>query len=272
MLYYLYNILDFRRIYMRLGICAKSDKFEYIKNLGFDYIEHTLTSISRMSDDEVEAVKAELDRCQLSIDAVNLFCKADMKLSCGVDFDAVRAYAESALAKAARLGTKILVIGSGGARRIPDGCSIEEAEKNFKAVLNIVADVASANGIRIAVEPLNYKECNFINTLADAAKICEELGREDVGCVLDLYHFYMNGEDMADIAKYGKYIIHVHIARMNEDRGTPTLADADWVTDAVLALERIGYSGRMSLESSYEPDFETAVKNYAELLESIKIK
>lgn len=257
---------------MRLGICAKSDKFEYIKNLGFDYIEHTLTSISRMSDGEIEELRTELERCQLSIDAVNLFCKSDMKLSFGVDLDAVRAYAESALAKAARLGTKILVIGSGDARRIPDSCSIEEAEKNFKAVLNTVADVAVANGISIAVEPLNHKECNFINTLADAAKICEELDRDNVGCVLDLYHFYMSGEDMSDIEKYGKHIIHVHIARMNEDRGTPTLADADWVTDAVLALERIGYRGRMSLESSYKPDFDTAVKNYAELLENIKIK
>ena len=257
---------------MRLGICAQSEKFEYIQKLGFDYIEHTLTSISRMSDTEVEALRVELDRCQLSIDAVNSFCKSDMKLSFGVDLDAVRAYSESALAKAARLGTKILVIGSGGARRIPDGCSVEDAEKNFKAVLNTVADVAAAHGIRIAVEPLNRKECNFINTLANAAKMCEELGRDNVGCVLDLYHFYMSGEDMSDIEKYGKHIIHVHIARMNEDRGTPTLADADWVTNAVFALDRVGYSGRMSLESSYYPDFETAVKNYAYMLEAIGVK
>ena len=257
---------------MKFGICTGAEKLEYIKGLGFDYAEGNLSAISKMTDEKFDIVCAALEKTHMSFEAVNGFCSPDLKLSYNIDLKAIKAYAEMALARAARLGTKIVVVGSGGARRIPDGCSIEEAEKNFKAVLNIVADVASANGIRIAVEPLNYKECNFINTLADAAKICEKLGREDVGCVLDLYHFYMNGEDMADIEKYGKYIIHVHIARMNEDRGTPTLADADWVTDVVLALERIGYSGRMSLESSHEPDFETAVKNYAELLESIKIK
>ncbi len=257
---------------MRLGICAKSDKFEYIKKLGFDYVEYTLTSISRMSDEEIEELRAELDRYQLSVEAVNLFCKSDMKLSWDVDLDQIKTYSEKALAKAASLGVQILVIGSGGARRIPDGCDVEAAEKNFKTVLNTVADVASANGIRIALEPLNLKECNFINTLADAVKICEDLGREDVGCVLDLYHFYMNGEDMADIEKYGKHIIHVHMARMNEDRGAPTLKDADCVRAVVAALERIGYSGRISLESSYDPDFETAVQNYAYLLEEIGLK
>ena len=257
---------------MKFGICTGAEKLEYIKGLGFDYAEGSLSAISKMTDEKFDIVCAALEKTQMSFEAVNGFCSPDLKLSYNIDLKAIKAYAEMALARAARLGTKIVVIGSGGARKIPDGCSVEEAEENFKMALVTVADVASVYGMKVAIEPLNHKECNFINTLADAAKICEELDRDNVGCVLDLYHFYMSGEDMSDIEKYGKHIIHVHIARMNEDRGTPTLADADWVTDAVLALERIGYRGRMSLESSYKPDFDTAVRHYSDLLSDLGLK
>ena len=76
---------------------------------------------------------------------------------------------------------------------------------------------------------------------------------------------------MADIAKYGKYILHTHIARMNDDRGTPSAEDEGDVRAFLSTLEGIGYCGRMSLECSYLPDFETAIKNYVDLLGSMGV-
>ena len=255
---------------MKFGICTGAEKLEYIKGLGFDYAEGSLSAISKMTDEKFDIVCAALEKTQMSFEAVNGFCSSDLKLSYNIDLKAIKAYAEMALARAARLGTKIVVVGSGGARKIPEGCSVEEAEENFKMALVTVADVASVYGMKVAIEPLS--DDNFIKTLAQAAKICEDIGRDDIGCIVDLFHFYKNGEDMADIAKYGKYILHTHIARMNDDRGAPEAEDADDVKAFVSALESVGYNGRMSLECLYCPDFETAVKNYAELLENIKIK
>ena len=255
---------------MKFGICTGAEKLEYIKGLGFDYAEGNLSAISKMTDEKFDIVCAALEKTQMSFEAVNGFCSPDLKLSYNIDLKAIKAYAEMALARAARIGTKIVVVGSGGARKIPEGCSVEEAEENFKMALVTVADVASVYGMKVAIEPLS--DDNFIKTLAQAAKICEDIGRDDIGCIVDLFHFYKNGEDMADIARYGKYILHTHIARMNDDRGAPEAEDADDVKAFVSALESVGYNGRMSLECSYKPDFDTAVKNYAELLENIKIK
>ena len=257
---------------MKFGICTGAEKLEYIKGLGFGYAEWSLSAISKMTDEKFDIVCAALEKTHMSFEAVNGFCSPDLKLSYNIDLKAIKAYAEMALARAARLGTKIVVVGSGGARKIPEGCSVEEAEENFKMALVTVADVASVYEMKVAIEPLNHKECNFINTLADAAKICEDIGRDDIGCIVDLFHFYKNGEDMADIAKYGKYILHTHIARMNDDRGAPAAEDADDVKAFVSALESVGYNGRMSLESSYKPDFDTAVRHYSDLLSDLGLK
>lgn len=254
---------------MRIGICTGTDKLEYLKSLGFDYVEANLSKLAGMSDEEFEAMCAEHDRTRMPVESVNLFCGGEPRLSCDIDTDAIRAYSERALARAARVGVETVVIGSGRARKLLEGYTLEEAEESFCRALRTVSDVAVGFGIKIAIEPLS--DNNFIKTLADAAKICEAVGRENVGCTVDLFHFYKNGEDMADIAKYGKYIIHTHIARMNDDRGAPAAEDEGDVQTFLSALKGIGYCGRMSLECSYHPDFETAVKNYADLLVSMGV-
>ena len=254
---------------MRIGICTGTDNLEYLKSLGFDYVEANLSKLANMSDEEFETVCAELDRTQMPIESVNLFCGAETRLSCGIDPDAIKAYAERALARAARVGVETVVIGSCKARKIPEGYTFEEAKESFCRALEVISDVAVGFGIKIAIEPLS--DDNFIKTLADGAAICEAVGRENVGCIVDLFHFYKNGEDMADIAKYGKYILHTHIARMNDDRGAPSTEDEGDVRAFFSALEGIGYCGRMSLECSYRPDFETAVKNYVDLLRSMGV-
>ena len=65
--------------------------------------------------------------------------------------------------------------------------------------------------------------------------------------------------------------MHVHIARMNEDRGAPTLADADMMKKVLAALDEIGYCERASLEAACKPDFDTAAGNYAELLKYLGV-
>ena len=254
---------------MKIGVCAKSAQLEYVKSLGYDYVEFALSRAAKWSDEELEAALAATARTGLRAEVFNGFCSSDLYLSHDVDLDAIKAYCKTALPRAERLGCEILVVGSGGARNIPEGYDVSAAKDNFKRVLCTVADVASAHGIKVAIEPLNRKETNLANTLAESAEICAEIGREDVGFIVDLFHVYKNGEDMADIAKYNEYILHAHIARRNDDRRIPTREDAADLIEFLAALQDAKHCKRMSLEGRFHPDFESATKEFYELWTSV---
>ena len=254
---------------MKFGVC--SSRFELAKSLGFGYTELALSSIAEMSDGDFEKMLTELESSQLRAEAFNGFCRSYLRLSQDIDLDAIKAYSERALERASRLGARVVVVGSGGARKISEDYSVELAEENFKNALCTIADVAAKYGIKVAIEPLNVYECNFINTLADAAKICKAAKRENLGIIADIYHMYRNGEPLSEIVKYREHIMHVHIARMNEDRGAPTLADAEMMKKLFAVLNEIDYQGRLSLEASCKPDFYTAAGNYAELLKYLGV-
>lgn len=254
---------------MKIGVCAKPTRLDCIKSLGYDYAEFALTSTAKWSDEELDAAHAALKRAELRAESFNGFCPSDLYLSHDVDLDAIKTYCQKALPRAERLGCEILVVGSGGARRFPEEFDINAAKDNFKRALCTIADVASAHGIKVAIEPLNRKETNLANTLAEAAEICEAIGRDDVGCIVDLFHVYKNGEDMADIATYGEHILHAHIARRNDDRRIPLTEDAVDLIEFWTALQNARRCKRMSLEGSFHPDFESAVKEFYELWTSV---
>ena len=49
-------------------------------------------------------------------------------------------------------------------------------------------DTLSAYGVTMAIEPLNRFETYFLNTAADAAKLCDEVGHPNVGVLFDTFH------------------------------------------------------------------------------------
>ncbi len=255
---------------MKIGVCTDAARLGLVKSLGYDFAEFNLTVTSKLSDDEFNAAVAESEKQGMRIETFNNFVPADIKLSADIDLDTIRSYSNAAFARAERLGGEIIVIGSGGARRIPDGYDKNVAHDNFARALDTIADCAKAHNLKIAIEPLNFHEVNLINTLKDAYEMCQKVGREDVGYIVDLYHFYRNGEDWADIKKYGEGLIHTHLARMNEDRGAPTMDDIEDVRTFMKSLEGIGYDARMSLECTFRPTFEEAISKSADMFAAMK--
>ena len=252
---------------MKFGVCAPFERMEWIHELGFDYMEARLKDVAGMCDEELEQIQKRLAGLGMRAETFNLFCPSELRLSCNVDEDSLRAYAKVAFSKAERLGGEIAVVGSGKARAILEGFSLEAAKDRFARALELIADVAKEHHMKIVIEPLNRKETDLVNTLADAAEMCARIGRPDIGALVDLYHFYRNGEDITDIQTYGEYILHTHIARRNDDRGAPCLENgAEGAKEFLAALERIGYRGRISLESSSKFDFAESTTKYATLL------
>lgn len=258
---------------MKLGVCTKLERIDIIKNLGFDYIEPKLFDVSNMTEEELSDARKILDSHGMNAETYNIFCPKEFNISYAADEYEISAYTRRALANAQKLGGEIIVVGSGKARNIPEEIPFEAGRDKFKRVLSLVADIAADYNIKVALEPLNANETNLINTLADASKICEEVGKANLGFLADLFHMYRSGEECSEILKYKDQILHAHIAKRDETRGAPGISDrAEDLIEFHDALTKIGYKGRISLEASSKNDFETSVKNFAELADHLKLR
>jgi sugar phosphate isomerase/epimerase len=150
------------------------------------------------------------------------------------------------------MGVKICVLGSGGSRAIPEGADPEEIWNKFTAIVAEVGRIAEKHGIRIAVEPLRHKETNLIHTVAEAMDVALRSRAENVGALVDFYHFHMNGEADDGLTPAGKRLFHAHIARPNEDRRMPMEEDIPTVDKWVAMLRDVDYCGNLSLEGKID--------------------
>lgn len=102
-------------------------------------------------------------------------------------------------------------------------------------------------GVRVAVEPLNRFETFFLNTAADALRLCEEVAHPNIGVLYDTFHANIEEKNQAAaIRLLGKHIFHVHTCE--NDRGIPGSGPIDW-PGVIGALKAIGYDDWLVIES-----------------------
>ncbi len=253
---------------MRFGVCSKFDYFPWIEAAGYDYYEGVLSHIAAMSQEEYSALEKKLKEAKVHLEGTAVFIKGSARLiGEAADFEALAEYADFALGRAAKLGAKFAVLGSGKARSIPEGFSRARGEAQFMEVARICGDAAQKYGMKLAIEPLNYEETNLINTIAEGLEFCKKLHHPAIGLVADLFHMYMVGEDPSILKEAKDYLVHLHIARPDPDRAAPSMADAKILREWAKSLKECGYDGRMSLECSWKPSVEKSLEKMLEVKE-----
>jgi sugar phosphate isomerase/epimerase len=132
-----------------------------------------------------------------------------------------------------------------------------------------VVEYAASRAVRIAIEPLNRYETDFIFNAADGMRVVDDLGYDNVGLMLDTFH--MNIED-ASIAngfrQASDHVWHVHIADSN--RLHPGAGHIDF-GEVFGALEAIDYDGYVSGEMVPLPDPDTAAERTAAFFRSMNV-
>jgi sugar phosphate isomerase/epimerase len=233
----------------RLGVCTSITNAAAVKSAGGDYVEESVQGFLVPDKPESEfRPKAEAAAAApLPVQACNSFLPASLK-SVGPDArpDAIVAYAETAFRRAREIGITTVVFGSSGSRSIPDGFDRVEARRQFVALLRRLGPVAKANGVVIAVEPLNRDETNFINTVAEGAAIVREAGHPSVRLLADIYHMLRENEGPDALVAAGPLLRHVHVAE--RERRTPPGVAGDDLRPYLRALRRTGYAGAISIE------------------------
>ena len=111
--------------------------------------------------------------------------------------------------------------------------------------LREVNDHARKEGIRVAVEPLNRFETNFINRHDQALALAEAVG-PDCGVCLDAFHMNMEEANFRQaILNTGDRLFDYHVADNN--RMACGQGALNW-RDIVGTLKEIGYDGALTVE------------------------
>ena len=234
----------------QIGVCVDPDKFEAAQAAGFDYVETNASKVAALSDEDFEKLAAQVARLRIPLAATMSFIPAAIKLT-GPDVDPARqmAYVTAALGRLKRLGVKVVVLGSGGARRVPDGFSTDEAFAQLVDFCRRTAPIARENGITVVVEPLRRQETNIINSAREGLALVRAVDRPEIRLLVDYYHLMEEGESPDVIADAGPLLAHTHIANP-KGRVFPLDADESPYAGFFSNLCKIGYAGRMSIEAS----------------------
>lgn len=227
---------------------------EQLNEIGYDYIELSLSHITALEEEKFLKLKSILDTSRTKCEVCNNFFPPQIRLT-GSDtrIDEIMEHIKKALNRASQMGTKIIVFGSGPAKNIPADFPHEKAWIQIVDLLKNVDSLAATYGITIAIEPLRKAECNIVNTLSEGLKLAKEVNREHIKLLVDFYHMSIEKEDPEVIFEAGDVLKHVHFAR-SEGRIFPKDILEDNYMPFISNLKKSGYVGRISVEA-YSKDF-----------------
>jgi len=115
--------------------------------------------------------------------------------------------------------------------------------------LRPLAESAAAQGVTLALEPLNRFDGSLLNTVAQTREVVDQV--PGAGIALDTFHLHIEERDLAAAVRVaGERLAHVQVC--GNDRGVPGGDLFDWAT-FFQALADIGYSGVVNIESFIAP-------------------
>jgi len=113
--------------------------------------------------------------------------------------------------------------------------------------LRAAGEYAGERGVGLAIEPLNRFETDLINTVDQGLDLCERVGLDNVGLLLDTFHMNIEEKSVPDaIRRAGGRMRHFHACE--NDRGAPGSGHVDW-GPVLSAVREIDYAGHVTIES-----------------------
>jgi D-psicose/D-tagatose/L-ribulose 3-epimerase len=234
---------------VQVGWCTPLKGLDAARAAGFEYVELSTSEVAALPDPDFEAAAEHVRQVGLPAPVANLFLPATLKVTGQIDVEQQLIYVKHAFARLSRLGTKIVVFGSGGARRAPDGSPRDEAFKQLVEFGRRVALEGRRTGITIAVEPLRRQETNIINSASEGLQLVEAVNDPNFQLMIDFYHLASEGEDPDIVLRAGPHVVHLHMANP-QGRVFPLAWDEYDYAPFFANLRRIGYDKRISVEAT----------------------
>lgn len=165
------------------------------------------------------------------------------------------AYLQDLVRFGLEIGGRIAVVGSPAQRGLLPGVTYEQAWEWFREALLAAAETEGAEGFTLCLEPLAPITGNsFLFTAAEAVAMAREIGRPNVGVIIDCYSGVRMEIDLpAAIRAVGSWLCHVHL---NDRNGrAPGFGDTDFVPimRALLDLDYQRYASIEVFDFSLDP-------------------
>jgi sugar phosphate isomerase/epimerase len=252
-----------------VGVCTSPEAVPALAS-GYDHVELSAAGVLAGADATDGAVDlAALRALCPPVRAFNCFVPGDIRLvGPDVSPEQVAAYAATTIARAAGADAELIVFGSGGSRRVPEGFARSKAWDQLVWFLRMCADYAGEHGLLIAIEPLNASECNILNSYREGVEMAREVARPDAIKVLaDTWHMAVEEEPLEAILEAPEWLAHVHLAD-SPGRGHP--GSGSFPFGRLFAiLHEIGYAGRASIECRWPDDLTAASAEALAFLEPL---
>lgn len=225
---------------------------------GYDLVEIWGAKLERYLTQHTPADLARLLR-QNKVAPYSINSIEHINLRTGQDYAGIKQSCLRLSSIAQAIGCPYLVVVPSPA---PPSLSKQHIHDDAVTVLNELAGIAAPYGVGLAFEMLGQSGCS-VNTLHDAWKIVESTGRDDVGLVLDTFHFYAGSSTLSSIMEMDPaklFIFHINDAEPGE-RATLTDAQRLLPGDGVIPLADIcrglrncGYKRMVSIEL-FRPEY-----------------
>ena len=235
---------------VRIGYCGPLKDIDAVKAAGFDYMEVRTSEVAALSDADYEKLALRLKELALPVPAAYWFVPAEVKVTGpNVDKALQKDYLQRALDRTSRLGVRLIVFGSSGARQVPEGFDKKEAFAQLVDFGKRAGAAARSRNITIAIEPQRREESNIVNNVGEALAWVEAVNDPNVQLMIDYYHFSVEKEDPAIIPKVKAHLRHLHMANPNQRVMPRDWGEYDYAP-FFAALRGIGYDRLIGLEAS----------------------
>lgn len=221
---------------------------KHVADLGFDVLEICIENPTRVS---APIIRSAAEEAGIGLSVCGAFGPerdvshedAELRQS-GID------YLKFCVDLAAEVGSPNVVgpmySATGKTRLLPD--NEREQQRNWAArSLREVGFYAGERGVDLAIEPLNRFETDFVNVVEQGLDLCERIGLENVGLLLDTFHMNIEEKSIPDaIRTAGSHLLHFHACE--NDRGAPGSGHIGW-EEIFAALKDVGFDDMVVIES-----------------------
>lgn len=222
------------------------------KAAGFDYLEIWKAKLKDKSIDELKELFAESGVPPLSINSIEHITFRNAQ-----DYERIKQECRELSKIAGEIECPYIVVVPG---RLPSG-DVDVVEESVH-VLTELCDIAAEHGVALGFEFLGQPDCS-VPTLDLADEIVRTAARDNLGLVIDSFHFYAGGSNVRMIEKLDPrsiYIFHINDA---EDLPRAELEDRHRLLpglgilplrEMVAAFRSIGYDDVASVEI-FRPEY-----------------
>lgn len=217
----------------------------YALQNGYDYAEATVGLLMKLTDEELAAAVQNGTR----IEVCNSFIPGNLSIMEGDP--ALEGYVDEAMRRMHLLGCDTVVLGSGGARRVPEGMSADSAMAAFERFLVLCNRYGEKHDITVVLEPLNRRECNFLNLVSEGYDIARRVSLPRIHLLADAYHMGLEDEPFSVLRAVASELRHVHVAEATVRTYPGKESGSDFLPRFAASLRAAGYEGRVTVECSF---------------------